>query len=132
MTTNVREEGELELGLLVSGVAHCRFVLRPATLKDTYRAAALVPVPDNLGDDSAAKVAYQMAIDDAMVLCQVETLGTLPETPSPQALLAGIDPDDMDLLRQAAARLKKKWRASRKPSPPIAAPNVSSLPPGSA
>lgn len=130
--TNVREEGELELGIVVGGVAHCHFVLRPATLKDTYRAAAMVPVPDNLADDAAAKVAYQMAIDDAMVLCQVETLGTLPETPSPAVLIAEIDPDDMGELREAAARLKKKWRESRKPSPPTAAPSASSSPPASA
>ena len=129
---DVREDVELEFGILVGEAAHCRVVLRPATLKDTYRAAALVPVPDNLGDDSAAKVAYQMAIDDALVLCQVETVGTMPEPPSPQALLAGIDPDDMDRLRQAAAQLKKKWRESRKASPLIAVPSASSSPPASA
>lgn len=129
---DVREDVELDFGIRVGEAAHCRFVLRPATLKDTYRAAALVPVPENLGDDSAAKVAYQMAIDDALVLCQVETVGTLPEPPSLQVLLAGIDPDDMDRLRQAAAQLKKKWRESRKASPPIAAPSASSSPPASA
>lgn len=39
---DVREDVELEFGILVGEAAHCRVVLRPATLKDTYRAAALV------------------------------------------------------------------------------------------
>lgn len=128
---NVREEGELLSGILVGDVLHTRFVLRPATLLDTYRAAEVVVVPDSLAEDQAVKVAYQMAVDDAMILCQIETLGTLEPVPSPQALVPELDPDDMDLLRKAAIRLKKKWRESRKPSPPTAAPSASSSPPAS-
>jgi hypothetical protein len=128
---NIREESELLSGVLVAGVVHTRFILRPATLADTYRAAEVVPVPDNLADDKSAKVAYQMAVDDAMILCQIETLGTLEPVPSPQALVTELDPDDMEVLRQAAYRLKKKWRASRTPSLPTAAPSSSSSPPDS-
>lgn len=130
--TNVREEGELLSGVLVGGVLHTRFVLRPATLADAYRAAEGVAVPDNLIDDKSAKVAYQMAVDDAVILCQLEALGTLEPVPLPQALVGELDPDDMDVLRQAAVRLKKKWRASRKPSPPTVASSASSSAPASA
>lgn len=125
----VREEGSLEVGVMVAEAVHCRFTLRPATLADTYAAAAAVPIPDNIGEDKPASVAYQMAVDDALILCQIEQLGTLDPVPSVQALVVAVDPDDMAIFRQAAANLKKKLRLSRPGFPPIVEPNTSSFAP---
>jgi hypothetical protein len=111
--STIRETGCLDLGVLVGGAIHRAFVLRPATLADAYRAAETVPVPLDLESDRAAQVAYQMAVDDAQVLCQVVELGTLSPLPPPAQLVALIDPDDMAILRQAASAVKKKWRQSR-------------------
>lgn len=127
--TVLREEGELELGVLVGESVFRRFRLRPATLVDTYAAAAAVPIPDKLGDDAAANVAYQMAVDDAQILCQVEQLGDLAVVPDIPALVAALDPDDMAILRRHAAALKKKLRLSRPGLPPIVEPNTSSSEP---
>ena len=124
--STLRECGELEVGVLVGELLARSFTLRPATLADTYAAAAAVPVPDNLGGDNAANVAYQMAIEDAQILCQIEALGDLDPVPDIPALVAAIDPDDMAVLRQHAAALKKKLRLSRLGFPPIVEPNTSS------
>lgn len=125
MSSQIRETGELELGVLVGDVIHRAFSVRPATLADAYRAAEVVKVPADLSENTSARVAYQMAIDDAQILCQVDALGTLDPVPSPSALFAEIDPDDMAILRQAAADVKKKWRQSRQSLPPGAAPSIS-------
>lgn len=129
-TINVK--GELELGVLVGGVTHKAFALRPARLADAYRAAEAVPVPADVDSNRAAQVAYQMAIDDAQILCQVTRLGVLPEVPGPAELVDLVDPDDMAILRQAAAEVKKKWRQSRSSSPTTDAPSSSSSVPASA
>ena len=73
--------------------------------------------------------AYQMAIDDAQIFCQIEALGDLQKVPSPQVLAAELDPDDMTILRQAAGRVKKKLLLSRQSSPPTVEPNTSSSEP---
>lgn len=130
--STLREQGELDIGLLVGASVYRGFTLRPATLADTYAAAAAVPVPDDLGSDKSANVAYQMAIEDAQILCQIERLGDLDPVPGIAALVAGLDPDDMAILRQHAALLKKKLRLSRPGFPPIVAPNTSSSEPASA
>ena len=126
------ESGELELGVLLDGSLQRFFTLRQATLADTYQAAASVPVPDGLAEDQAARVAYQMAIDDAQVLCQLTQLGELVPVPAAAALVAALDPDDMAILRQAAYNLKKKLRLSRLSLRPTGAPNTSSSAPASA
>lgn len=120
------ESGELEIGVAIGELVHRDFALRPATLADTYVAAAAVAVPDDLSSDQAARVAYQMAIDDALVLCQLASLGRADPVPGVAALVAAIDPDDMAILREAAARLKKKLRQSRLSFPLIVEPNTCS------
>ena len=125
--STIRETCLLELGFQGATVA----VLRPASLADVYAAAAAVPVPDSLGEDKAANVAYQMAIEDAQVLCQIESLGALDPVPGVADLVAALDPDDMALLRQAADRLKKKLRPSKPGFPPIVEPSMSSSAPAS-
>lgn len=125
----LRENGELDLGILIDGVVHRTFTVRPATLADTYRAAEVVPVPVNTDDSKAAMIAYQMAVDDAQTLCQLVSLGSLSPLPSPPEIAAQIDPDDMTILRQATARVKKKWRESRRSLPPTGEPNTSSSAP---
>lgn len=130
----IRESGELELGIEVKGVIHRAFTLRPVTLADTYRAAASIAIPDDLDSNSPSLVSYQMALDDAVVLCQIESLGEdVPYEPMALSTLAeSIDPDDMAILRQAATNLKKKWRQSRSALSSIAVPNTSSSAPDSA
>lgn len=128
----ITEEGELDFGVGFDGEMHCAFTLRPATLADTYAATAAVPVPDGVSDNPAARVAYQMAIDDAQILCQLIQLGTLDPVPSVQALVATVDPDDMAILRVAAISLKKKLRQPKNASHPIDAPSTSSSAPASA
>ena len=127
----IRESGELDLGVMIGGVLCRAFTIRPATLADTYRAAEAVAIPADLGkpDNEPARVAYQMAIDDALILCQVESLGDLSPAPSAQTLAAELDPDDMGILRKAAESVKKKLRQSRSSSPLTAEPNTSSSEP---
>lgn len=125
--STIRETCLLELGFQGATVA----VLRPASLADVYAAAAAVPVPDSLGEDKAVNVAYQMAIEDAQVLYQIESLGALDPVPGVADLVAALDPDDMALLRKAADRLKKKLRQSKRDSSPIDAQNTSSSEPAS-
>lgn len=128
--TKVIESGRLDLGVVIDGAVHRDFTLRPAVLADTYRAVEWVTVPVDIDSNQAANVAYQMAVDDGVILCQLESLGTLATPlPSPAALAAVLDPDDMGILRGAAAILKKKLRASRSSSPPIDEPNTSSSAP---
>lgn len=114
---SITESGTLEYGVEIDGVVHREFTLRPAMLADSYQAALQVPVPDKL-DDATHRVAYQMAIDDAMVLTQLTQLGTLPCVPPPAELAKLLDPDDMVQLRVAAEAVKKKRRGlSNTPSP---------------
>ena len=110
----IREVVTLSAGIVVGDRTLFDVVLRPALLTDTYRATELVPVPDDL-DNPRARVAYQMRIDDAVVLCQIEALGELEgdEVPGPGVLAEQLEPDDMALLRGAAARVKKKLLQSR-------------------
>lgn len=129
---DITEVCELEVGIVVDGRAHFRAELRAARLVDSYAAAAAVAIPVGLQDDERARVAYQMAVDDAQVLAQVAVLGDLDAVPPIEVLIDEIDPDDMGLLRAAAGRLKKKLRLWKHGSPPIAAPSTSSSEPASA
>lgn len=122
--------GALALGVEIGEVLHRDFELRPATLRDTYRAAESVPVPADLAANDSARVAYQMAVDDAVILCQIVRLGTLSPVPSPAALAAELEPDDMVILRQTAADVKKNLQALRAGLPTTAAPSLSSSAPG--
>ena len=128
----ITESGELEFGIVVGGQTHRVFVLRAAVLSDSYRAVEAVPLPEAIDGNAPVRIAYQMAIDDAQILCQVQQLGTLEVVPGPAALAAGLDPDDMALLRGAADRLKKKLRDSRKASATSVASSSPSSAPASA
>ena len=113
----IREVVTPSAGIVVGDRTLFDVVLRPALLTDTYRATELVPVPDDL-ESPQSRVAYQMRIDDAVVLCQIEALGELEgdEVPGPGVLAEQLEPDDMALLRGAAARVKKKLLQSRSKS----------------
>lgn len=134
MTELITESGTLDVGISVIGsdAVHTAFTLRPARLADTYRATACVAVPDDIATSTPARVAYQMAIDDAVILCQLVGLGDLAEIPPPRLLTELLDPDDMGILRAAADQLKKKSRESKSASPPSASPSASSSGPVSA
>jgi len=123
----IREVVALDAGIVVGDRTYFDVVLRPALLTDTYRATETVPVPDDL-DNPRARVAYQMRVDDAVVLCQIEALGELEgdEVPGPDELAAQLEPDDMALLRGAAARVKKKLQQSRNGSLISDGPSASS------
>lgn len=130
--STLREQGELEVGVVIGESVFRSFTLRPATLNDSYAGAAAVPVPEKLGEDKSANVGYQMAVEDAQILCQIERLGSLDTVPDVPTLVAALDPDDMTILRQHAALLKKKLRLSRPGLPPIVEPNTSLSEPASA
>lgn len=132
---NNTESGELEVGIIVvvsdgETIAR-RFLLRPARLADSYKAAACVPIPADIATNTPARVAYQMAVDDAGVLCQIVELGDLKEIPPPNELADLIDPDDMGILRAAAERLKKKLRPSKDGLLPAGLQSASLSAPGS-
>lgn len=97
-------------------------VLRPGRLSDLYRAMSLVPVPDETIQDDDHRltpcgVAYQSAVDDMQVLCQIASMGGQP-VPDLVELADDLSPDDMAELRQAAGQLKKKKRLSKSNSTP--------------
>ena len=123
----IREVAHLETGIPIGPAVYFEAILRPATLADTYRATEAVPVPDDL-THQAARIAYQVQVDDALVLCQIEALGPLEgaELPGPAELAQVIDPDDMAVLRAAAAAVKKKLQQSRRSLPTLGAPSASS------
>lgn len=128
----IREVVALETGIPWGADTYFDAVLRPATLADTYRATESVPVPDDL-TNQAARIAYQVQVDDAVVLCQICALGEMEEDlPSPGMLVRLIDPDDMALLRAGAAAVKKKLQQSRRGSPITGVPSASSSGPASA
>lgn len=124
----IREVAHLEVGIPVGPAVYFEAILRPATLADTYRATEAVPVPDDL-TSAPARIAYQVQVDDALVLCQIEALGPLEgaEVPGPAALAQVIDPDDMAVLRVAAAAVKKKLQQSRRNLPTFGVPSASSF-----
>lgn len=131
--SDILESGSLEVGILVDGVVHREFSLRPSRLADTYRAAEIVPVPsvDNMAIGSY-RTAYQMAIDDAVILCQLVKLGGLDPVPDAQVLVEEVEPGDMEILRAASARVKKKLVLSRNGSSSADKPSASSSEQGSA
>lgn len=90
-------------------------VLRPARLADVYAAIELVSVPADVAGDARARTAYQLAVDDAQVLLQVQDRDGQPVADLP-ALRDELSPDDMQALREAADRLKKKRRSSNAPA----------------
>ncbi|TXG76835.1 MAG: hypothetical protein E6R11_07400 [Rhodocyclaceae bacterium] len=116
--SGITEHGRLVFGVEVDGVVHHDFVLRPATLEDEYQAIELIPIPEGAADSPTLNIAYQMRVDDASLLAQLLSLGTLEPAPLPATLLELIDPDDMAVLRVAASALKKKRLQSRIASTP--------------
>lgn len=85
-------------------------VLRPARLADVYRAAAQVDPPTQESASAAESQAYQWALDDMQVLCQIVSVGDGGAPESLADFAAELTPDDMGSLRFAAQELKKKQR----------------------
>lgn len=126
------ERCPLVVGLPVGDRLAVEAVLRQAKLSDAYTATLVVDLPDaDLQADVRARMAYQMAIDDAELLARVVELadeqGAIP-VPGLEALLATIDPEDMACLRAGAERLKKKRRGSKPASDPSAPSKAGSSP----
>lgn len=111
----VTEPVELQYGLAPWSATAKKVVLRQAVLQDVYEAIGVVDVP---GDDASAgnRIAYQMAIEDAQVLAQVDTIDGA-EPPPLSVLRTLLHPDDMALLRVAAEGIKKKQRGASAPLP---------------
>lgn len=137
-TQTIVVSGALQFGILVEGVVHKEFVVRPATLNDTYHAMEAVPLPvvearaDTTGEQlqiSPAGMAYQVALDDATILCQLIKLGALEPVPGPAALMQELEPTDMAILRGAAAEVKKSLAKSRSGSSPSVEQSSSSSAP---
>lgn len=131
MSSAIVHEGTLDVGIEIAGKVHKAFRIRPAALTDHYRATAAVPPVEDL-TNLAQRAAYIMAVDDAVILSQLEALGDLAELPSITELAGLIDPDDMQQLRGAAEDVKKKLKASRSGSAPGAESSSPSSVPGSA
>lgn len=126
------EHCPLLVGLEVDGRVAMAATLRAPRLQDAYDAAMVVPVPDDdMNNNGGARVAYQMAIDDAEVLAQIAALEGLETVPPLSELVASIDPDDMALVKGAARALKKKRIASRSASPLSGEAKLISSPPAS-
>lgn len=111
----ITEEVPLQYGLAPWSATAKTVVLRQARLQDVYVAVAAVEMPD---DDATGpvRIAYQMAIEDAQVLAQVDTIDGA-EPPALSRLRTLLHPDDMALLRIAAEGIKKKQRGASAPSP---------------
>lgn len=111
----VTETVELQYGLAPWSATAKTVVMRQAVLQDVYEAIGVVDVP---GDDASAgnRIAYQMAIEDAQVLAQIDTIDGA-EPPALSVLRTLLHPDDMALLRVAAEGIKKKQRGASAPSP---------------
>jgi hypothetical protein len=110
----VTETVELQYGLAPWSATAKLCVLRQARLQDVYAAVAAVEMPDDMA--GAARIAYQMAIDDAQLLAQIDSVdGTEP--PAVSLLAQLIHPDDMSALRIAAESVKKKQRGESEHSP---------------
>lgn len=139
----------LVVGIGLGDAVATAAILRLPRLQDAYDAAMVVPVPADMEKNSGAFVAYQMAIDDAEVLAQIQLLeaplpplrageenqakhADLMVTPPLAELIATIDPEDMALLKASARALKKKLIALRSGSPASAESKPDSSPPASA
>lgn len=110
----ITEEVPLQYGLAPWGATAKTVVLRQARLQDTYAAVAAVEMPaDMVG---SARIAYQMAIDDAQVLAQIDSVDG-NEPPALSLLAQFVHPDDMAALRTASELIKKKQRGESEPSP---------------
>lgn len=127
---SIREPFTLETGIEIDGAVHRTGTLRPATLPDTYLAASLVAVPEDVSSSTQSRIAYQMALDDAQILAQIASLGELDPPPLAR-LIEIIDPDDMPELRAAADRAKKKRLALKGASSTAATPRSSLSAPAS-
>jgi hypothetical protein len=110
----ITQEVPLQYGLAPWSVTAKTVVLRQATLQDVYVAVAAVEMPDDMA--GAGRIAYQMAIDDAQILAQVDRIDG-NEPPEVRLLAQLIHPDDMSSLRAAAEVIKKKQRGESEPSP---------------
>lgn len=110
----VTETVELQYGLAPWSATAKTVVMRQATLQDVYEAVAVVDMPDDM--TGGRRIAYQMRIDDAQLLAQIDSIDGV-EPPELALLVELVHPDDMTLIRNAGEAIKKKQRGESAPSP---------------
>jgi len=91
------ETGTFPVGIVVDGVRHITFELRPATVGDNVDAI------EELGGDAS-----QLRISVAIYARQLVALGTLPQSQITAALVHSLAPADFNALEEVHDRLKKK------------------------
>ena len=111
----ITEEVPLQYGLAPWSATAKTVVLRQARLQDVYVAVSAVDLPDETAM-GPVRVGYQMAIEDAQVLAQIDRIDG-NEPPEVRLLAQLIHPDDMASLRLAAELIKKKQKGGSALSP---------------
>jgi len=111
----ITEHCPLIIGITVGEVTAMAATLRAPRLQDAYDAARVVPVPGDMKNPQE-RTAYMLAIDDAELLARVSSLEGIPAVPALEFLIGNIDPEDMRLLKEAAAVLQKKRISSKSDS----------------
>lgn len=94
--SKLTQTGTLPIGLVVDGIRHTAFELRPATVGDNVDAI------EELGDASHIRVSA------AVYARQLVALGSLPKDRITTSLVLGLSPEDFNALEEAQALLKKK------------------------
>lgn len=110
----VTETVELQYGLAPWSATAKVVVMRQATLQDVYEAVAAVDMPEDM--TGGRRIAYQMRIDDAQLLAQIDSIDGA-EPPPLERLAQLLHPDDMTLIRNAGEVIKKKQKGESAPSP---------------
>lgn len=107
--------GQLRYGLEYGGEIHYEFELRLPTVGDNIEAVI------------EAGVASNMRVNIAMHARALVRLGTIPKEAITRELLeAGLVDDDIDVLDERAAELKKKWMRPSASSNTTASPSLPS------
>lgn len=96
MTSTLTHSGKLPIGIVVDGVRHQDFELRPPTVGDNVSAA------HEVGTDSALELAT------AVYAKQMVRLGTLPADKIDSALLLQLNPMDWNAIEAVDGELRKK------------------------
>lgn len=90
------QSGTLPIGILVEGVLHRDFTLKPARVLDNIEAV------DEVGSHNP------VAVSAAVLSRQLTALGTLKADELDYALICDMDPRDFNALEAAAGELAKK------------------------
>jgi len=100
---SLTETGRLSIGIVIDGVRHQDFELRPATVRDNVEASLEV------GSASAIELLC------ATFARQLVRFGTLPASAITTDLLLDLNPNDWNAIEAANTELEKKLRRDGQP-----------------